>query len=116
MSYYKRKVASSDKNYASKSGVKTGKYINKQNSERIYISAYKYTKRWGLVRIFAVPFTDFETKNPKYHKWLVTVSTQISHVKVSALYNVDKKVLLVPDLKMYISVSGRFVAYYTNKK
>lgn len=80
------------------------------------ITAWKSTKRLGLIRIVACPLNKYKTKNPKYDSWVAKVSTGFSSCSLSAIYNNEKKILMIPDLQMYIAPNGGFVASYNRKR
>lgn len=93
----------------------SGAKMKTDKKGRPCISAWKSTKRAGLIRIVACPLNKYQTKNPKYDSWVAKVSTGFSSCSVSAIYNNEKKILMIPDLQMYITAQGGFVAYYKRK-
>lgn len=91
--------------------------ISSKGKKKPFITAWKYTKRTGLFNIVACPNDKEESKNPKYKLWTAKVTMKMFPSQiVSALYNVEKKILILPDMNLTIDPQRGYVAYFKPRR
>ncbi|WP_143306856.1 hypothetical protein [Chitinophaga vietnamensis] len=90
-------------------------WVSRKTGERVddlLLKGWNYSRRRGMISFVAVPRKERDTANPNYEHWVVSVSASDGRKTFTGFYNVAKRILVIPDLRMVANPNAPNGGYF----